>query len=173
LKLDRPSKNKRANKVPTIVVEHFKLHLDEKILIAAHEQEQLDLDEDDEPEEYDSSTHDDAKQAYEDYLRNLYEWIRSTLENEGYDWEQCKVEFIFSVPTTWNHTVVELYESIIERAGYERVPGHTSRTGFTEAEAAAVYTAVFDATGAINEDETEKKARRYEVGISIGFQRVK
>lgn len=55
-------------------------------------------------------------------------------------WEDARIEFIFSVPTTWKpHPTVERFRSITARAGFGRYPNHKSTIGLTEAEAAAVH----------------------------------
>jgi hypothetical protein len=57
-------------------------------------------------------------------------------------WEDARVEFIFSVPTTWKvNPTVERFRKIISMAGFGRHPTHTAVIGLTEAEAAAVHTA--------------------------------
>jgi hypothetical protein len=56
------------------------------------------------------------------------------------NWNDARIEFIFSVPTTWKpHPTVERFRSITEKAGFGKSPNHTSSIGLTEAEAAAVH----------------------------------
>jgi molecular chaperone DnaK (HSP70) len=76
-------------------------------------------------------------------LHALYQTIEARLKGElASRWEDAKVEFIFSVPTTWKpNPTVERFRKIIERAGFGRSPNHTAVIGLTEAEAAAVHTA--------------------------------
>jgi hypothetical protein len=58
-------------------------------------------------------------------------------------WEDANIEFIFSVPTTWKTVpTVERFRSIIQRAGFGNHPNHRADIGLTEAEAAAVHTAL-------------------------------
>lgn len=56
-------------------------------------------------------------------------------------WEDAKIEFVFSVPTTWKPTTVERFRKIILAAGFGSSANHTASIGLTEAEAAAVHTA--------------------------------
>jgi hypothetical protein len=83
------------------------------------------------------------KYRYTDYFQFLYRCIESRLKSElASRWEDAKIEFIFSVPTTWKpNPTVERFRNIINRAGFGRHPAHKAVIGLTEAEAAAVYTA--------------------------------
>ena len=78
---------------------------------------------------------------YQDYFVFLYQYIESKLQMElPSRWEDARIEFIFSVPTTWKpHPTVERFRSITARAGFGRYPNHKSTIGLTEAEAAAVH----------------------------------
>jgi len=78
---------------------------------------------------------------YQDYFIYLYQYIESKLQMElPSRWEDARIEFIFSVPTTWKpHPTVERFRSITARAGFGRYPNHKSTIGLTEAEAAAVH----------------------------------
>ncbi|KAF1998144.1 hypothetical protein P154DRAFT_263300 [Amniculicola lignicola CBS 123094] len=79
---------------------------------------------------------------YEDYLRKMYEYLAFKLGSElsGVRWETARIEFIFSVPTTWPvHPTVELFKTIVAKAGYGQHKNHSVSIGLTEAEAAAVH----------------------------------
>jgi hypothetical protein len=78
-----------------------------------------------------------------DYFQLLYRSIEAKLRGElACRWEDATIEFIFSVPTTWNpHPTVERFRNIVIRAGFEKNTNHTVTIGLTEAEAAAVHTA--------------------------------
>jgi len=93
---------------------------------------------------------------YEDYLRLLYAHIQHKLSSElpaNKPWRSAKVEFILSIPTTWQpYPTVEKFKSIIERAGYSQYPHHSIDLGLTEPEAAAVHTSM-EAAGMFNENE--------------------
>jgi hypothetical protein len=68
-------------------------------------------------------------------------------------WHLAKIEFILSLPTTWQpYPTVEKFKSIIERAGYSQHPSHSISLGLTEPEAAAVHTSM-EASGIFCENE--------------------
>ena len=93
---------------------------------------------------------------YEDYLRLLYEHIKHKLSSElpsNKPWHSAKIEFILSLPTTWQpYPTVEKFKSIIERAGYCQYPSHSINLGLTEPEAAAVHTSM-EAPGMFDDNE--------------------
>ncbi|KAL9046507.1 MAG: hypothetical protein Q9214_000676, partial [Letrouitia sp. 1 TL-2023] len=93
---------------------------------------------------YSPRTIEEVERWYEDYLKLLYKHIEHKLSSElaGQQWHNAKIEFIFSVPTTWPPAVVERYRSTIENAGFAQCRNHGLIIGLTEAEAAAVYTAL-------------------------------
>ncbi|EON62947.1 hypothetical protein W97_02173 [Coniosporium apollinis CBS 100218] len=95
----------------------------------------------------------EVQKWYEDYLRALYQHIEFKLSAElsGTNWQNARIEFLFSVPTTWTpHPTVENFRSIAQRAGFGRYPNHVLRIGLTEAEAAAVHTST-EASGIFRE----------------------
>ena len=94
----------------------------------------------------------EVEKWYEDYLRLLYRHIEFKLASEiqGAAWQDARIEFIFSVPTTWNPEVVETYRIIAQRAGFGGWPSHQVTIGLTEAEAAAVHTSI-EASGIFRE----------------------
>ncbi|KKY22242.1 putative hsp70 family protein [Diplodia seriata] len=67
----------------------------------------------------------DVEKWFEDYLRHLYQHVEFALSSElaGACWPDAYIEFMFSVPTTWNNHTVERFKDCL-----------------TEAEAAAVHT---------------------------------
>ncbi|KAI9801059.1 MAG: hypothetical protein M1833_002927 [Piccolia ochrophora] len=85
----------------------------------------------------------EVKRWYCDFLRSLYGQIESTLASTlGAPWTYAKIEFIFSVPTTWKPIpMVEDFRDVIEQAGFGKGGrDHSVSVGLTEAEAAAVHT---------------------------------
>ena len=80
---------------------------------------------------------------YTDYFQYLYRTIEARLKGElASRWEDAKIEYIFSVPTTWRPLpTVERFRKIIIAAGFGSFPNHKATIGLTEAEAAAVHTA--------------------------------
>lgn len=93
------------------------------------------------PNETPRSIH-DVEKWFEDYLRHLYQHVEFALSYElsGAYWPDAYIEFIFSVPTTWNNHTVERFRTIIHRAGFGQHLRHVVSIGLTEAEAAAVHT---------------------------------
>jgi hypothetical protein len=81
-----------------------------------------------------------------DYLGALYKHIEYKLGTElplGKSWSTALIEFIFSVPTTWQpHPTVEKFRSLCARAGFSQHRSHSIAIGLTEAEAAAVHTSI-------------------------------
>ncbi|KAH0545477.1 hypothetical protein FGG08_000478 [Glutinoglossum americanum] len=89
----------------------------------------------------DPCTIDDVRMWYRDFLTALRKHIAGYLEDLfGRDWEKSRIEFIFSVPTTWKQlAVVEDFRAIMKEAGF-CLNKNSVTIGLTEAEAAAVYT---------------------------------
>ena len=106
-------------------VECFKLHLDPSF------QEDL---------RPDRPTTQRARKWYLDYLRGVHEYIAGVFSDDIPGWETKKVEFVFSVPTTWkNPKMVAEMEQLLRSAGFGRDGiGHRANISLTEAEAAAV-----------------------------------
>lgn len=86
------------------------------------------------------SSMEDVEDLYRDYLRELYQHIRSHLGRPvtGRDWRETSVEFLFSVPTTWEDPTIRRFASITREAGFGSEAMHRVSTSLTEAEAAAV-----------------------------------
>ena len=78
-----------------------------------------------------------------DYMVKLYQQIERTLKPKlaNDNWEEARIEFLFSVPSTWKpYPTIEDFKEIIERSGFRKGKNHSIVVGLTEAEAAAVYT---------------------------------
>ena len=88
-------------------------------------------------------SHDDVKQWFTDFLERLYQHIKVTFSQGPYakEW-QAKVDFVFSVPTTWKtQNVFKTYKECIKNAGFKSGgKRHNFFIGLTEAEAAAIHT---------------------------------
>lgn len=106
-------------------VECFKLHLDPS------------FQEDSRP---DRPTTQRARKWYLDYLRGVHDYIAEVFSNDIPGWKIQKVEFVFSIPTTWkNPKMVAEMEQLLRSAGFGRDGiGHRANISLTEAEAAAV-----------------------------------
>ncbi|PSN59230.1 hypothetical protein BS50DRAFT_658863, partial [Corynespora cassiicola Philippines] len=93
---------------------------------------------------------------YTDYFSCLYRTIEQRLSGEvAGTWADAKIEFIFSVPTTWRPDppdTVQRFKKIIYNAGFGQFASHNVVIGLTEAEAAAVHTAR-SAPGIFRENE--------------------
>ncbi|KAJ4375512.1 hypothetical protein N0V86_007044 [Didymella sp. IMI 355093] len=85
----------------------------------------------------------EVEKWYTDYFQFLYRTIEGRLKGElASTWEDAKIEYIFSVPTTWRPLpTVERFRKIIAAAGFGSCHNHKANIGLTEAEAAAVHTA--------------------------------
>lgn len=84
----------------------------------------------------------EVEKWYTDYLGKMYEYLAFKLGSEisGADWANARIEFIFSVPTTWAPVpTVENFKRIVRAAGFGQHEGHGVVIGLTEAEAAAVH----------------------------------
>jgi hypothetical protein len=83
-----------------------------------------------------------ARKWFHDYLRCVYDHIDAHFGGSYPRWSSMKVEFVFSVPTSWNNpSMIAEIEKLIVGAGFGRHGPHRVHTGLTEAEAAAVYAA--------------------------------
>jgi hypothetical protein len=128
-------------------VDWFKVLLDEQKLNAIREHDTSGSV----PESMDIVEH-----YFLDYLGSLYKHIEYKLTAElpqGKSWSTARIEFIFSVPTTWQpHPTVERFRSICARAGFADNRSHSIAIGLTEAEASAVHTST-EAPGLFKAEE--------------------
>lgn len=84
----------------------------------------------------------EASKWYRDYLAFLHKAITNHFDEWYPRWTTKKVEFLFSVPTTWkNPAMIAQIEAIINSTGFGLNPKHLARISLTEAECAAVYAA--------------------------------
>ncbi|KAF2827017.1 hypothetical protein CC86DRAFT_350249 [Ophiobolus disseminans] len=97
----------------------------------------------------------EVERWYGDYLKRMYEYLAFKLGGElsGVTWEDARVEFIFSVPTTWAPVpTVENFKRIVKTAGFGSHRNHSLIIGLTEAEAAAVHASI-EAPGIFREND--------------------
>lgn len=97
----------------------------------------------------------DVERWYRDYLRKLYDYLKFKLGGElsGVTWNYARIEFIFSVPTTWAPVpTVENFKRIVRDAGFGSQLHHSVNIGLTEAEAAAVHVSI-EAPGIFHEND--------------------
>ncbi|KAL9612600.1 MAG: hypothetical protein Q9167_002806 [Letrouitia subvulpina] len=87
-------------------------------------------------------SHEEVKKWFTDFLKKLYHHIKRSFLNGPYATEwKSKVDFVFSVPTTWKtRNVFSTYKECIQEAGFKSRKNHNFSIGLTEAEAAAVHT---------------------------------
>jgi hypothetical protein len=115
------------------IQEMFKVYLDQEAVDEARRKGLRDI-----------PSVEDTKRLVTDYLRAIYAHVKRSIEANTGSWMDMKVEFIFSMPTTWQSlgTTVD-FEKAIRAAGFgeENTSRHTARLELTEAEAAAVYVA--------------------------------
>ncbi|KAF2166097.1 hypothetical protein M409DRAFT_55439 [Zasmidium cellare ATCC 36951] len=92
---------------------------------------------------HDTTTHEDVRHWYRDYFSRLYSHIEQELPRAlvNFEWAAAKIEFLFSMPTTWNHGLVEDFRDLVHEAGFGGPdnPSHAVIMSLTEAEAAAVH----------------------------------
>lgn len=83
----------------------------------------------------------DAKSLTTDYLRQIYKYTAKTIQETTGPWQDMRVEFIFSTPTTWRTLdTADVFLKAIRAAGFgsENPKKHSATLELTEAEAAAV-----------------------------------
>lgn len=105
----------------TDIVKYFKLNLDSDFT-------------DSRP---DAPSRDQAMCYFRDYIGCLYRYVVDYFSRSFPRFDGMKVEFVFSVPTTWKdpRMVEELRKGVV----FDRGRDHRAVIGLTEAEAAAVY----------------------------------
>ena len=104
----------------------------------------------------DDMSYEDVRHWFRDYLSLLYEHLKLKLATElpNFEWSLAKIEFLFSVPTTWDHGTVEQFKLIVGQAGFggPANANHSVTLSLTEPEAAAVHTSTA-AAGIFKEDD--------------------
>ena len=88
-------------------------------------------------------THGEATKYYRDYLSQIHKHVAEHLLRSFPNWANQRVEWVFSVPTTWrNVSLINTLNELIKAAGFGRDgERHSCRISLTEAEAAAVFVA--------------------------------
>lgn len=87
----------------------------------------------------DQPTLDEARKWFTDYLNFLFRAITQHFDESFPRWASRRVEFLFSVPTTWkNPAMIAEVEALIKKAGFGEKPNQVAKITLTEAEAAAV-----------------------------------
>ena len=85
----------------------------------------------------------EVRQWFRDYMRCLHAFLVDTLSNAFPRFKSQKVEFLFSVPTTWKspHMIIEVRRLLTEAGFGQDGDNHSVDIPLTESEAAAVYAA--------------------------------
>jgi hypothetical protein len=81
----------------------------------------------------------------EDYLTQLLRHVEHKIGSELNDstlWPSTNIEFVFSVPISWNQKTTERFRSIVCRAGYDKSSAHSTVTLITEPESATFSTEI-------------------------------
>ncbi|RAH50576.1 Hsp70 family protein [Aspergillus brunneoviolaceus CBS 621.78] len=82
----------------------------------------------------------EAQRWFQDYIRCVYRHVVSYFDNTIPQFVTQRVEFLFSVPTTWKDVrMVEETRRLLAQIIGVQNPNHRACIGLTEAEAAAVY----------------------------------
>ncbi|RDW63374.1 hypothetical protein BP6252_10919 [Coleophoma cylindrospora] len=113
------------------VKQSFKIYLDQDSIDAAR---RAGID--------DMPSVEEAKRLVADYLRQVYMHIKKSIEASTGPWYDKKVDFIFTMPTTWtSQKILKDFEEAIRRAGFgsENESKHSAKLELTEAEAAGVF----------------------------------
>jgi hypothetical protein len=117
----------------------------------------------------------DVQNWFRDFLAALYKHIVSYFKEffTPEKWEKGRVQYVFSIPTTWQHkTVIDNFEEIVKKAGFGSSKGQTATISLSEAEAAAIYTARYPEEHEIVSEpdaggqEAKKEIIAYEVKLA-------
>lgn len=91
----------------------------------------------------DAPTLQEARRWFQDYLSCLHAYLQEHFIKTVPRFEQKRIEYVFSVPTTWKDpATIARTEGLIRAAGFGSSENKKNRASvyLTEAEAAAVYT---------------------------------
>lgn len=118
------------NGTPDEVQECFKIFLDQSTTDEASRQEGPNL----------PANIANARSLTTDYLRQIYQYTANIIQQKTGRWQDKRVEFIFSTPTTWTGATANVFLKAIREAGFgsENPEKHSATLELTEAEAAAV-----------------------------------
>ena len=86
---------------------------------------------------------DRVKKLYTDYMECLYKLLKDYFTDQilyGKVWETAVIEFVFSVPATWNTDVVDVFKNLARDAGFGQCPEHKVSASLTEPQAVAAFT---------------------------------
>jgi len=90
----------------------------------------------------DRPSREDAIRYFVDFMSCVYNHIQERFNSTVMDWPTRKVEYLFSIPTTWkNPGLTAELKTWLQQAGFGTESQHKVEIAQTEAEAAAVYAA--------------------------------
>src|SRR5262249_15790077 len=90
----------------------------------------------------DRPSREEAIRYFEDFMRGIYTHIQEHFTATVSDWPTRKVEYLFSIPTTWkNPGLTDELKRWLKNPGFGTQSQHKVEIAQTEAEAAAVYAA--------------------------------
>ncbi|KAI0857525.1 hypothetical protein F4860DRAFT_353276 [Xylaria cubensis] len=89
----------------------------------------------------DSSDSSEAERCVRIFLKALYQYLKEALRDHLPDqtWDQSKVKFLFSYPTTWDEETQARFSAVVKEAGYQAIEEQLSMTSLDEAEASMMY----------------------------------
>ncbi|KAI0189579.1 hypothetical protein EV127DRAFT_496068 [Xylaria flabelliformis] len=89
----------------------------------------------------DPSESSEAERCVRIFLKALYQYLKEALKDHLPDqtWDQSKVKFLFSYPTTWDEETQARFSAEVKEAGYQAMEEQLSITSLDEAEASMMY----------------------------------
>ncbi|KAH7178584.1 hypothetical protein DER46DRAFT_655840 [Fusarium sp. MPI-SDFR-AT-0072] len=92
-----------------------------------------------------------VESLYIDFLGCLYQELRLRQFTPrilgGKPFEECTINFLFSVPATWDPALVSNFKQLISNAGFDHVKDHTVHVSMTEPQADGDNVLIVDAGG--------------------------
>ncbi|KAI0543649.1 hypothetical protein F4679DRAFT_590269 [Xylaria curta] len=76
------------------------------------------------------------------FLKALYRYLKEELRGQlpdGQAWDQSKVKFVFSYPTTWDEETQARFSAVVKEAGYQAMDGQVAMTSLDEAKASMMH----------------------------------
>jgi hypothetical protein len=84
-----------------------------------------------------------VESLYTDFLGCLYQELRFRQFTpkilRGKSFEESTINFLFSVPATWDPALVSNFKQLISNAGFDHIKDHTIHVAMTEPQAVAAF----------------------------------
>lgn len=107
---------------PEQIYEWFKIYLDQANVDRAKRHDLTDT----------PQSVQDAKKLTTDYLRKVYNQTKLVIEGMSGPWSTKRVEFVFSMPTTWtNQAILNEFKDVIRESGFGCEHMHTAKLELT------------------------------------------